>query len=117
MQTGSETSGGRFYMPELDGLRFLAFVAVFLSHIAIFSNGDRVAKPAVVEVFNMMGRFGIDLFFALSAYLLTSLMIREKERFGTLNVRAFYVRRMLRIWPLYFTWMFALILTRNLWSD
>jgi peptidoglycan/LPS O-acetylase OafA/YrhL len=112
-----ESGSGRFYMPELDGLRFLAFVAVFLSHIAVFSDGARATKPAIIEICNLLGRFGVDLFFALSAYLLTCLMIREKEKFGTLNVRAFYMRRLLRIWPLYFTWMAALILTRHMWSD
>src|SRR6202158_1313156 len=64
-----------------------------------------------------MGRFGVDLFFALSAYLLTVLMIREKDRFGRLDVRAFYMRRLLRIWPLYFTCIAARILTSRLWSD
>ena len=107
----------RFYMPELDGLRFFAFLAVFLSHVAIFSNGGREAKPAIVQICNLMGRFGVDLFFALSAYLLTCIMIREKERFGRLHVRAFYMRRLLRIWPLYFSWLFVLILTRRMWSD
>lgn len=118
MQAESETAGnGRFYMPELDGLRFFAFLAVFLSHTARFSNGGRDAKPIIVMGCNMMGRFGVDLFFALSAYLLTVIMIREKDRFGILNVRAFYMRRLLRIWPLYFTWLAALMLTRHLWSD
>ena len=106
-----------FYLPELDGLRFFAFLAVFLSHVAVFSNGGSEAKPAIIQIFNLMGRFGVDLFFALSAYLLTVLMIREKDRFGRLDVRAFYMRRLLRIWPLYFTWIAALMLTRRLWSD
>ena len=102
------TENGRFYLPELDGLRFFAFLAVFLSHVAVFSNGANEAKPAIIQIFNLVGRFGVDLFFALSAYLLTVLMIREKDRFGSLNVRAFYMRRLLRIWPLYFTWIAAL---------
>ena len=101
----------RFYLPELDGLRFFAFLAVFLSHVAQFSNGANEAKPAIIQIFNLVGRFGVDLFFALSAYLLTVLMIREKDRFGRLDVRAFYIRRLLRIWPLYFTWIAALMLT------
>jgi peptidoglycan/LPS O-acetylase OafA/YrhL len=118
MPRGSETGeNSRFYMPELDGLRFFAFLAVFLSHLGEFTNGVHEARPAIVGLCDMLGRFGVDLFFALSAYLLTSLMIREKEEFGTLRVRAFYMRRLLRIWPLYFTWMAALILTRHLWSD
>ena len=48
------------------------------------------------------GVFGVDLFFVLSAYLITELLLREKSEFGTLDVRAFYMRRILRIWPLYF---------------
>lgn len=107
----------RFYLPELDGLRFFAFLAVFLSHVAAFSNGAIEAKPAIIQIFNLIGRFGVDLFFALSAYLLTVLMIREKDKFGSLDVRAFYMRRLLRIWPLYFTWIAALMLTRHFWSD
>src|SRR5258708_977456 len=111
------SSSSRFYLPELDGLRFFAFLAVFLSHVAAFSNGANEAKPAIIQIFNMIGRFGVDLFFALSAYLLTVLMIREKDRFGSLDVRAFYMRRMLRIWPLYFAWIATLMLTRHFWSD
>ena len=111
------SSSSRFYLPELDGLRFFAFLAVFLSHVAAFSNGANEAKPAIIQIFNLVGRFGVDLFFALSAYLLTVLMIREKDRFGSLDVRAFYMRRMLRIWPLYFTWIATLMLTRHFWSD
>jgi peptidoglycan/LPS O-acetylase OafA/YrhL len=113
----ASTENSRFYLPELDGLRFFAFLAVFLSHVAVFSNGANEAKPAIIQIFNLVGRFGVDLFFALSAYLLTVLMIREKDRFGGLNVRAFYMRRLLRIWPLYFTWIAALMLTRHFWSD
>ena len=111
------SSSSRFYLPELDGLRFFAFLAVFLSHVAVFSNGANEAKPAIIQIFNLVGRFGVDLFFALSAYLLTVLMIREKDRFGSLDVRAFYMRRLLRIWPLYFTWIATLMLTRHFWSD
>ena len=118
MQGDTESSANsRFYLPELDGLRFFAFLAVFLSHVAAFSNGANEAKPAIIQIFNLVGRFGVDLFFALSAYLLTVLMIREKDKFGSLDVRAFYMRRLLRIWPLYFTWLAALMLTRHFWSD
>ena len=104
-------------MPELDGLRFFAFLAVFLSHVAVFSNGNHGSRPAVVELCNMFGRFGVDLFFALSAYLLTCLMLAEREKSGTIRIGAFYMRRLLRIWPLYFAWLAALMLTRHLWSD
>jgi peptidoglycan/LPS O-acetylase OafA/YrhL len=116
-RTIATASKDRFYLPELDGLRFFAFLAVFLSHIAVFSNGASTSRPALVELFNMFGRFGVDLFFALSAYLLTSLMLAERKKCGTLDLRSFYMRRLLRIWPLYFTWLAALIVTRHVWSD
>ena len=44
----------------------------------------------------------MDLFFALSAYLITVLLIREEEARGKIDIKAFYTRRILRIWPLYF---------------
>src|SRR5260370_11454953 len=113
----ASTENCRFYLPQLDGLRFFAFLAVFLSHVAQFSNGGNEAKPLIIQIFILTGRFGVDLFFALSAYLLTVLMIREKDKFGSLDVRWCYMRRLLRIWPLYFTWIGALMLTRHFWSD
>jgi peptidoglycan/LPS O-acetylase OafA/YrhL len=86
----AEPAPNRFYLPELDGLRFFAFLAVFIAH----------SGPGTTLF--QMGTFGVDLFFCLSAYLITELLVREKGRFGALDVPAFYVRRALRIWPLYF---------------
>lgn len=45
---------------------------------------------------------GLQIFFFLSSYLITELLLREKERTQTINVKSFFVRRILRIWPLYF---------------
>lgn len=56
------------------------------------------------------GEFGVDLFFTLSAFLITELLTREKLQFGRIDVRSFYVRRILRIWPLYFGFLAALFL-------
>ena len=48
------------------------------------------------------GGFGVSVFFVLSAYLITELLLRERERSGTVHVGRFFLRRLLRIWPLYF---------------
>jgi len=100
-------SDGAFYRPELDALRFFAFFAVFLFHFSrpvdlYVQHG--VPRPIATMVNGVMqgGVYGVDLFFVLSAYLITALMLREKERFGDVDVARFYVRRILRIWPLYF---------------
>lgn len=53
------------------------------------------------------GALGVDLFFTLSAYLITELLLREHHSRGAIDIRAFYIRRILRIWPLYF---FALLI-------
>ncbi len=63
------------------------------------------------------GAMGLCLFFTLSAYLITTLLVRERETNGLVSVRRFYIRRVLRIWPLYFSGVaigigIALILNR-----
>lgn len=49
-----------------------------------------------------LGRQGVTMFFALSGFLITYLLLEERERSGNIDLGAFYVRRILRIWPLYF---------------
>jgi peptidoglycan/LPS O-acetylase OafA/YrhL len=99
--TPSSQSARRFYLPELDSLRFFAFLAVFIAHL-------RIAFGVNLNVAAQIGAFGVDLFFTLSAYLLTELLMREKEQTGDIDALAFYIRRGLRIWPLYFAFLTAL---------
>lgn len=49
-----------------------------------------------------VGAFGVPVFFLLSAFLITELLLRERERTGGVHIVSFYMRRILRIWPLYF---------------
>lgn len=103
-----------FYRPELDCLRFFAFLAVFVHHTLPKDYDFYVSHhlPRFLANIPYAGAFGVDLFFCLSSYLITELLLREKDKTGHLNVKAFYVRRMLRIWPLYFSFvLFAYGLT------
>lgn len=86
-----------FYRPELDLLRFFAFSCVFLGHSEI-----REYLPRNTWKIQHAGNFGVCLFFFLSSYLITELLIREREKTDTVRLRDFYIRRTLRIWPLYF---------------
>ena len=95
----------RFYRPELDALRFFAFLGVFLHH----------ATGKSIPLLSSMGSFGLSLFFCLSAFLITELLQLEKERTGTIQIKSFYIRRMLRIWPLYFGFMGLIALTGHIW--
>src|SRR5688572_28485106 len=103
--------GRAFYHPELDVLRFLAFLAVFFHHAlprdaALYiKNGLPPAASQFILAAKEAGAYGVDLFFVLSAYLITELLIREHAQRGSFSISAFYVRRALRIWPLYFTFL------------
>jgi peptidoglycan/LPS O-acetylase OafA/YrhL len=100
----------RFYHPELDCLRFFAFFAVFifhtLPHETDYYSTRNIPFAALIASVSRAGSFGVDLFFLLSAYLITQLLLREKEAFGQVHLRSFYLRRILRIWPLYFLAIF-----------
>jgi peptidoglycan/LPS O-acetylase OafA/YrhL len=95
-------TGERFYFPELDGMRFIAFMMVYLFHGGV-SEGivARLVGSHVAKAFVFNGGYGVQLFFILSGYLITALLLREEERFGRISLKAFWVRRILRIWPLY----------------
>ena len=104
-------STARFYHPELDVLRFFAFLMVFCHH-ALPQNPafwTKFGAPGflaqMVAGVGATGAFGVSVFFVLSSYLITELLLREKDLMGTLDVRSFYIRRILRIWPLYFTFL------------
>jgi peptidoglycan/LPS O-acetylase OafA/YrhL len=96
----------RFYQPELDGLRFYAFLGVFICHSVpydgAFYHRLHLPLPWLWGAASKSGAAGVDLFFALSAFLITSLLLREREETGGISLRHFYIRRILRIWPLYF---------------
>lgn len=102
------SSAARYYRPQLDILRFLAFLAVFVFHAVDRTRLDlqlqHVPKPLAFAILGLTrgGAYGVDLFFVLSAYLITELLQREQQANGSYQITAFYIRRILRIWPLYF---------------
>jgi len=89
----------RFYLPELDGLRFIAFLLVFIH------NAPSISTSKIWTAFHEYGWIGVDLFFCLSGFLITKLLVAEREQTGDINIRNFYIRRVLRIWPLYFIYI------------
>jgi len=99
----------RYYRPELDVLRFFAFIFVFITHRNDLAPIDPVAHP-IYHALTMIGVYGVPVFFLLSAFLISELLQRERDVTGRIDVRAFYIRRVLRIWPLYFFTFFGLML-------
>jgi len=80
----------------LDGLRAIAILLVIWHHtIEVFA-------PALLQ-FSGAGYAGVRLFFVISGFLITTLLLREHSQRGAISLRNFYVRRVLRIMPLYYT--------------
>ena len=96
-------SSERIYFPELDGLRFIAFMMVYLFHGGVPQGiVARLIGSRAAASLRENGGFGVQLFFILSGYLIATLLLREEARFGRIDLRAFWIRRILRIWPLYY---------------
>jgi peptidoglycan/LPS O-acetylase OafA/YrhL len=96
----------RIYEPELDLLRFLAFFGVFCFHAMPSDYSGLVPKlghvvPQVLFAARNAFSFGVCMFFLLSAYLISKLLLLERATTGTVHMKSFYIRRILRIWPLY----------------
>jgi peptidoglycan/LPS O-acetylase OafA/YrhL len=108
--TGPETQSGwaqanfdRFIairrFSALDGLRALSVIAVVWQHTS--------GTPG--PSFMQKGYLGVDFFFAISGFLITSLLLRERDAVGGISLRKFYARRALRIFPLYYLTLRAYI--------
>jgi peptidoglycan/LPS O-acetylase OafA/YrhL len=96
-----------FWIPELDGLRALACGMVVVAHF----NPPIAFNPSLGDYHSIIlqpikaiqgGNTGVMLFFSLSSFLLTSVCLADIDRHGHINLGAFFLRRILRIWPLYF---------------
>jgi peptidoglycan/LPS O-acetylase OafA/YrhL len=119
----------RTYFQGINSLRFFAALAVVLTHVelvkkllyhectlwlktddwiignawqSIFREGPPQAISWLSPFVTFGGYFGVIFFFVLSGFLITYLLLQEKERSQTIAIKNFYIRRILRIWPIYF---------------
>ena len=90
------------YFPSLDGFRALAISTVLISHIYYGRNN-------VFSTF-LSGAWGVNLFFVISGFLITTLLIKERARTGTVSLVSFYTRRALRIFPAAFLFLSAMVI-------
>jgi peptidoglycan/LPS O-acetylase OafA/YrhL len=104
------------YLPGLNGLRAIAALAVVFSHTTL-------ALPDFGSDFNLFGftavgkpkgyllaSYGVTIFFTLSGFLITYLLLLEKQK-QPIDIKKFYIRRILRIWPLYYTYFAICLIT------
>ena len=90
----------------LDGIRGFAIVLVLIAHTVHTRTGDT------------LGSFAVSLFFVLSGYLITSLLVRERAKTGRIDLRAFFGRRVRRIFPAYYVYLAAITIATLIgWTD
>jgi peptidoglycan/LPS O-acetylase OafA/YrhL len=100
-QASSTTYSFRYY-PQLDGLRAVAIICVLIEH--------ELSRSLHIPGWENFGSLGVMLFFVLSGFLITGLLDKENTNKGTIDLRAFYIRRALRIFPAFFVMIAVTVL-------
>jgi peptidoglycan/LPS O-acetylase OafA/YrhL len=95
----------QLYFNKLDSLRFIAFFLVIWQHA--FSNSfknisENYIIATIIQKITVTGEIGVHIFFVISGFLITYLMLQEEKSKGRFNIGYFYLRRFFRIWPLYY---------------
>lgn len=93
------------YFEGLNALRFFAAYMVLLHHAEAIRLNYKLFNLKQYSLFNN-GGLAVSFFFVLSGFLITYLLLKEKTQTNNISVRKFYIRRILRIWPLYYFLVF-----------
>lgn len=105
------------YLPGLNGLRAIAALAVVISHITLglgeFGLNNKIFGTDIAGNASglTLAGHGVTIFFTLSGFLITFLLLKEKQVTGHVKIKEFYIRRILRIWPLYYLYFLVCIVT------
>lgn len=92
----------KIYFPGLNGLRFISALAVIITHIELMKDKLGYENLWLDPLFHKLGGLGVSFFFVLSGFLITFLLIKEKNQNGYFSIKNFYMRRLFRILPLYY---------------
>lgn len=95
----------KIQFPGLNGLRFIAALLVIIDHTELFKSYLGMPTLWANSYSAYLGAFGVSIFFVLSGFLITYLLLEEQKE-GAIQIKHFYLRRILRIWPLYYLLIF-----------
>jgi peptidoglycan/LPS O-acetylase OafA/YrhL len=96
---------------SIDGIRALSIIMVLLGHAS-----QTMPKEITSNFFFKLisnSTLGVNIFFVISGYLITKLLIIEYRKSGRINIKYFYIRRLLRIFPIFYIYLFVLIILKE----
>jgi len=93
----------------LDGWRGISILLVVYGHLVNYRFNDSRINPEF-DLADVLSTLGVDIFFVISGFIITTLALREREAFGRFSPTAFYIRRVLRIIPPYFLYLLCILL-------
>jgi len=102
------------YIPSLDGWRAVAIIMVVQAHFML-----TLEKGTVIHTilkFTTIGILGVKIFFVLSGFLITTLLIKEKIKFGQINLKKFFIRRGLRIVPVLYIYLISVFFINEIFQ-
>lgn len=97
-------------IPCLDGIRAISISLVLLAHFAGTVHGG---VPKWLLPFTTMGNLGVRIFFIISGFLITTLLISEHQKNGTISLVKFYFNRTFRIFPAFYAFIFAIMIANT----
>ncbi len=104
-------SPAKLHFQSLEALRFFAFLKVYLLHLPL-----AIPSPTL-NYLKRGGGIGVQFFFVLSGFLITYLLVADKLARGQVDLRRFFIRRSLRIWPLFYALVLLAFVLPNAWAD
>ena len=108
------------YIKGFDGLRAISIIFVLLTHLGIYDDVIKENKFLEKNYNLFSGSTGVMIFFTISGFLITSLLLKEKKSNGRINLKIFFIRRFLRLLPpllLFFLAVFILMFLNLIKSD
>lgn len=101
------------HLPGLNGLRAIAALSVMWSHVFQYTFGNWGIKGCALPVV----ADGVTLFFVISGFLITYLLLNEQKESNRVSIPKFYIRRILRIWPIYYLYLVIALTVTSTWND
>jgi peptidoglycan/LPS O-acetylase OafA/YrhL len=106
---GADRGAASGRIPTLDGLRAVSILAVLVGHAAGTAGFPSQATAVIANPFVDIAYLGVRVFFVISGFLITGILMNEHRRSGGISLRRFYLRRTIRIFPAYYTFIVGVV--------